>query len=97
MSLRGNPVEERTDLPDGREVVVQIAVPDDPYVARGEIDTVALELIVAGEVVATVNTVLAPDHESEARQLARELAASLEAGRIEPTAAAIEPFADRLP
>lgn len=97
MSLRGTSVEERAELPDGREVVVQVGVPEDPYVARGEVDTVALELLVAGEVVATVNTVLEPEQESEARRLAREIAAGLEAGTIEPTAADVEPFADRLP
>jgi hypothetical protein len=43
-----------------------------------------------------VNTVLDPDQEDEALDLAREIAASLESGRLEPTAAAIEPFADTL-
>jgi hypothetical protein len=96
MSLRGVTVEEHAELPDGREALVQIGVPDDPYVQRNDLDTVALELVVAGEVVATLNTVLEPEQQSEARRLAREVAAGLEAGQIEPTAAAVEPFADRL-
>ena len=97
MSLRATPVEHPATLPDGRHVVVRVAVPDDPYVQRREIDTVALELLSDGGVEATVNTVLAPDQVSEARQLARDVAARLEAGELEPTAAAIEPLADRIP
>jgi hypothetical protein len=97
MSLRATPVEHPATLPDGRRVVVRVAVPDDPYVQRREIDTVALELLSDGGVEATVNTVLAPDQVSEARQLARDVAARLEAGELEPTAAAIEPLADRIP
>jgi hypothetical protein len=47
-------------------------------------------------VLAAVNTVLDPDQESEAEQLAREIAQKLEAGELEPTASAIEPLADTL-
>jgi hypothetical protein len=47
-------------------------------------------------VLAAVNTVLDPDQEDEALDLAREIAAGLEAGRLEPTAASIEPLADTL-
>jgi len=43
---------------------------------------------------AAVNTVLGPQQESEALQLAREIVAGLESGNLEPTAAAIEPLAD---
>jgi len=97
MSLRGTPVEQPATLPDGRHVVIRVAVPEDPYIQKREIDTVSLELVSDGEVEATVNTVLAPDQVSEARQLARDVAARLEAGELEPTAAAIEPLADRIP
>lgn len=86
-------MEETATLPDGRVARVRVAVPDDPYVAKRELDTVALELHVEDEVVAALNTVLDADQESEARALARELVAKLEAGELEPTAGAIEPLA----
>ena len=97
MSLRGRPVEQPAKLPDGREVVIRVAVPDDPYIAKKELDTVALELWAGGEALAAVNTVLEPEHESEARALAREVAAGLESGELEPTAGAVEPIAARIP
>jgi hypothetical protein len=43
-----------------------------------------------------VNTVLDPDQESEALELAREIVRKLESGELEPTAGAIEPYADEL-
>lgn len=92
MSLRGNPVEERAALPDGREATIWVGVPDDDYVARRDLDTVAMELRVAGELAATFNTTLDPEHDSEARFLAREIAEGLESGRLEPTAGALEPI-----
>ncbi|HEX2292949.1 MAG TPA: hypothetical protein VHK46_04975 [Gaiellaceae bacterium] len=96
MSLRGNPIEQRASLPDGRVFLVRVGVPDDPYIPRSELDTVTIELIENGEVAASVNTVLAPEHESEARTLVRQVTTGLEAGRLEPTAHAIEPLADRI-
>ncbi len=97
VSLRGRPAEETTVLPDGREVVVRVAVPDDPYIGKKELDTVTLDLVAGDEVIATVNTILEPEHESEARALAREIAAGLGSGELEPTAGALEPLADRMP
>jgi hypothetical protein len=97
VSLRGRPVEQPAVLPDGREARVRVGVPDDPYIARQELDTVSLELWAGGEAVAAVNTVLSPEHESEARALAREVAAGLESGELEPTAGALEPLAERFP
>jgi hypothetical protein len=94
VSLRGTPVVETTALPDGREAEIRIGVPDDDYVAARELDTVALEVRVDGEVVAALNTVLAPEQDSEARRLAREIADGLSSGRLEPTAGALEPLAD---
>lgn len=94
MSLRGNPVVETAALPDGREAEIRIAVPDDDYVPARELDTVALELRLDGEVVAALNTVLEPDQDSEARHLARAIAEGLSAGSLEPTAGALEPLAD---
>ena len=97
MSLRGSPVEQPATLPDGRLLVVRVAVPEDPYIQRRELDTVALELVSDGVVEATVNTILAPDQVSEARRLARDIAGRLESGDLEPTASAIEPLADSIP
>jgi hypothetical protein len=96
VSLRGRTIEQRATLPDGREVVVHVGVPEDPYIKRSELETVDVELHSGGTVLAAVNTVLDPDQEDEALGLAREIAAGLESGRLEPTAAAIEPLADTL-
>ena len=96
MSLRGRTVEQTATLPDGREVVVHVGVPEDPYIARAELETVDVELRSDGTVLAAINTVLDPDQENEALELAREIAAKLEAGELEPTAHDIEPLADTL-
>jgi hypothetical protein len=94
VSLRGNPVVQTAALPDGREAEIRIGVPDDDYVPARELDTVALELRLDGEVVAAINTVLEPEQDSEARHLARAIAEGLSSGRLEPTAGALEPLAD---
>ena len=96
MSLRGSPVEKTATLPDGRTAIVRVAVADDPYVARAEVETVTLELAIDGEHAAALNTVLDPDQTSEALELAREVVAGLESGELEPTAGALEPLADQL-
>jgi hypothetical protein len=96
MSLRGRTVEQAATLPDGRHVVVHVGVPIDPYIPRSELETVDVELRSGGHVIAAVNTVLDPDQEDEAVDLAREIARKLESGEIEPTAHAIEPYADTL-
>src|SRR5918911_1727362 len=62
-------------LPDGRDVLIRVSVPDDPYIPRRELDTVDVELFANGQVLAAVNTVLDADQVSEARQLAREIVA----------------------
>jgi hypothetical protein len=89
-------VEQAATLPDGRDVVVHVGVPDDPYIRRADLDTVDIELRSGGTLLAAVNTVLDPDQEAEAVELAREIARKLEAGDLEPTASAIEPLADTL-
>jgi len=94
VSLRGTPVVETAALPDGREAEIRIGVPDDDYVPARELDTVALEVRVDGEVVAALNTLLEPEQDSEARRLAREIADGLSSGGLEPTAGALEPLAD---
>jgi hypothetical protein len=96
MSLRGRPIEERRELPDGRVAVVWVGVPQDDYVDSKELETVALELRVDGELIAALNTVLDPGQDSEARELALEILDRLESGELEPTAGAIEPLADAL-
>ncbi|MBA2475206.1 MAG: hypothetical protein H0V40_04525 [Actinobacteria bacterium] len=96
MSLRGRAVEQTATLPDGREAVVRIAVPQDPYIARAELSTVALELTIDGELEAALNTVLDPDQDSEALALAREIVRGLESGELAPTAGSLEPLVDRL-
>jgi ribosomal protein S1 len=96
VSLRGRTVEEAVTLPDGRRIVVHVGVPEDPYIPRAELETVDVELHSGRTVLAAVNTVLDPDQESEAAELAREIAKGLESGELEPTASAIEPLAETL-
>lgn len=43
-----------------------------------------------------MNTVLDPDQETEALELAREIAKGLASGELQPTASSIEPLADTL-
>lgn len=97
MSLRGQPIEQTAVLPDGREVVIWIGVPNDSYIRHREIDTVAVELRNGDDVLATVNSVLEPRQIVEAWALARELATGLESGELQPTAGGIEPLTDRVP
>jgi hypothetical protein len=97
MSLRGRPIEQPASLPDGRRLLVWVGVPEDSYIPKRELDTVALELVEDGRVAASVNTVLAPEHEREARALVKSVAARLESGELQPTAGALEPLADSIP
>src|SRR3954454_9505826 len=97
MTLRGQPLEDAVTLPDGRVLTVRVGVPDDPYIPKDELDTVAVELLEEGRGVAAVNTVLEPEQTSEGRQVRREFAAGLESGPLEPPAPPIEPLADRPP
>ncbi|MGI8421403.1 MAG: hypothetical protein ACR2MU_03950, partial [Gaiellaceae bacterium] len=83
-------------LPDGAQVAVWVGVPEDGYVAKRERDTVVLELRLGASVAASVVTVLDVEQDSEARALAHEVVAGLADGTLEPTAAALEPLADRL-
>jgi ribosomal protein S1 len=96
VSLRGRTVEQTATLPDGRVITVHVGVPEDPYIPRSELETVDVELREGNRVLAAVDTVLDPDQETEALELAREIAQKLEAGELEPTASAIEPYADTL-
>jgi hypothetical protein len=96
MSLRGRPVEQQATLPDGRIALVRVGIPEDPYIARAELDTVALEVVIDERITATLNTVLDSDQEREANALVRDVVARLESGDLEPTAGALEPLADQL-
>ena len=97
MSLRGEPFERVADLPDGRHARVRVGVPDDPYIPKRLLDTVALEVFVGDEVAATMNTILRPEQVSEGHDLVREVVELLESGELEPRAGALEPYADSLP
>jgi hypothetical protein len=97
VSLNGNPIELTAKLPDGREVLIRIGVPDDSYIAKRELRTVDVELFSGDEHLAAVNSVLLPEQESEARALGRQIKAGLESGELEPTAGAIERLADDPP
>jgi hypothetical protein len=96
VTLRGHPVREIATLPDGRAVEILVGVPDDPYVAEKDMDTVEVALRSGENVLAAVNTVLGVEQTSEALELAREIACGLGSGDLEPTAGAIEPLADEL-
>jgi hypothetical protein len=83
-------------LPDGGSVTVWVGVPEDPYLAPKDVTNVDLQLREGAAVLATVTTVLDPGQEAEAHALAREVQSALESGQAALTAAALEPFADRL-
>lgn len=95
MSLHQHPIEEIVTLPDGRDLLVRVGIAQDSYIAERDLDTVDVELFEGGTLVATVNTVLSAADDEQANALARDLIAGLGSGEIEPTAAAIEPLAER--
>jgi hypothetical protein len=90
------PLERDVTLPDGRSIRVRIGVAEDAYLPPPERRTVTIELYGDGEHLAAVTTVLEPEQVDEARALLREVVESLESGRLEPTAGALEPLADTL-
>jgi hypothetical protein len=96
VSLRSTPIEHDLTLPDGRQAQLRIGMAHDAYIPAREEETVVVELRIGRHVAAALNTVLNPDQENEATQLSRELLDGLKSGRIEPTAAALEQYADRL-
>jgi hypothetical protein len=96
VSLRGSPVYKEATLPDGRQIVVRVAVAADTYISRRDLHTVILELLADDRVEATVNTVLTPTQVAEARKLVVEVATALQSGDLQPTASAIEPLADTI-
>jgi hypothetical protein len=83
MSLHSAPIVEHASLPDGGSVTVWVGVPDDPYIDdKSQLTTVDLQLHEGNAVVASMSTVLGPTQDSEARQLARDVKAAIEAGEI---------------
>ena len=97
MTLRASPVIEHAALPNGGTVTIWIGVPDDPYFDdKRNLTTVDIQLHEGSGVIASLSTVLEPDQDSEARQLAREVKAAIEKGEIGLHASELEPFADRL-
>jgi hypothetical protein len=98
MSLR-RPLEQNVTLPDGRVVTVRVGIADDSYIARGELDTVTLEIWDEGkgEHVAGVATVLSADDVEAGRALLLEVVSGLGEGSLAPTAGALEPLADSVP
>jgi hypothetical protein len=97
VSLRTNPIVEHASLPGGGNVTVWVGVPDDPYIDdKSQLTTVDVQLHEGDAVVASLSTVLDPDQESEAHQLARDVKAALERGEIGLHASELEPFADAL-
>jgi hypothetical protein len=96
VSLRSSPVVEHAALPNGGTVEVWVGVPDDPYIEKRELSTVDVQLREGNAVLASMSTVLDPDQDGEARQLAREVKSAIEQGEIGLHAAELERFADRL-
>jgi hypothetical protein len=97
VTLRASPIVEHAALPEGGTITVWVGIPDDAYYDdKSQLTTVDIQLHEGNAVVASLSTVLDPEQESEARQLAREVKAALEAGEIGLHASELEPFADRL-
>jgi hypothetical protein len=97
MSLRTSPIVEHAALPHGGTVTVWVGIPDDPYYDdKSQLTTVDIQLHEGNAVVASMSTVLDPDQESEARQLARDVKAAIESGEIGLHAHDLERFADQL-
>jgi hypothetical protein len=96
MSLHSNSIEQELTLPDGRVALLRIGMAHDSYIPESEEETVVLELRIDGHVAASINTVLDPEQDDEANELAREVIDALGSGHIRPTAAALEQYADRL-
>jgi hypothetical protein len=97
MTLRTSTIERALTLPDGRAAIVRLGLADDSYIPKREQETVVLELLVDELHAAALETVLDPDAEDEGAKLVEEIVRKLEAGELEPRAAALEPYADRLP
>jgi hypothetical protein len=97
MTLRSTPVVEHASLPQGGSVTIWVGVPDDPYYDdKSQLTTVDIQLHEGNGIVASISTVLNPDQDSEARQLALDVKAAIESGEIGLHAHELERFADQL-
>jgi hypothetical protein len=97
VTLRTSTILRPVKLPDGREATVRLGLADDSYIPKREQETVVLELRIGEHVAAALDTILDPDQEDDGAKLVAEIARKLERGELEPTAGALEPYADRLP
>lgn len=76
---------------------MRLGLADDSYIPKQEQETIVLELRIGDHVEAALDTILDPDQEDDGAKLVAEIARRLERGELEPTAGALEPYADRLP
>jgi hypothetical protein len=97
VTLRTSTILRPVKLPDGREATVRLGLADDSYIPKRERETVVLELRIGDHVAAALDTILDPDQEDDGAVLVAEIVRKLERGELEPTAGALEPYADRLP
>jgi hypothetical protein len=97
LSLRTYTIERPLRLPDGREATVRLGLANDSYIPKREQETVVLELVIGAHHEAALDTILDPEQEDEGAALVREIVEKLESGDLEPTAGALEPYADKLP
>jgi hypothetical protein len=97
VTLRTYTIERALTLPDGREATVRLGLANDSYIPRREQETVVLELLIGARHAAALETVLDSEQEDDGAKLVQEIARKLEGGELEPTAGALEPYADRLP
>ena len=97
MTLRTYTIERALTLPDGRAATVRLGLAADSYIPKREQETVVLELLIGDSHAAALDTVLDPDDEDHGATVVQEIARKLETGELEPTAGALEPYADRLP
>ena len=96
MTLRTYTIERALTLPDGRAATVRLGLAADSYIPKREQETVVLELLLGERHAAALETVLDPDQEEEGAALVKEIVGKLETGELEPTARALEPYADSL-
>jgi hypothetical protein len=97
LSLRTYTIERALTLPDGRAATLRLGLAQDDYIPKREQETVVLELRVGEHVAAALDTILDPEQEDDGAKIVREIAEKLESGELEPTAGALEPYADSLP